>query len=82
MGLKQTDTKVVSSGGIGMGGIIFVVLLVLKITGNIAMGWFWVITSFIWAPLLVVMSLFILIFAIGFVVGIFRVLFELISGKK
>lgn len=40
----------VTTGGISLSTVAFVVLLILKITGNIAMSWFWVLTSFIWIP--------------------------------
>jgi hypothetical protein len=38
-----------SSGGIGLGGVLFVVFLILKLTGNIAWSWWWV-TAPLWGP--------------------------------
>lgn len=38
-----------SSGGIGLCGVLFVVFLVLKLTGNITWSWWWV-TAPIWMP--------------------------------
>lgn len=60
------ENREVSTGGIGLGGVVFVVLLVLKLTENIAMSWFLVLTSVIWAPLLVVLT-FLMIVLGGFV---------------
>jgi hypothetical protein len=54
---------VVRSGGIGLGGLLFVVFLTLKLTGVIAWSWWWV-TAPLWIPLLLV----ILIAAVGFAV--------------
>lgn len=45
-----------TSSGIGLPGILFIVFLVLKLTGNIDWSWWWV-TSPIWIPFLVVISL-------------------------
>ncbi len=38
------------SGGIGLGGALFLVFLVLKLTGVIGWSWWWV-TAPIWIPL-------------------------------
>lgn len=48
------DSKQSVSAGIPIGWLTMIVLIILKATGNLAMGWFWVITSFIWAPLALV----------------------------
>ena len=45
-----------TSSGIGLPGILFIVFLVLKLTGNIDWSWWWV-TSPIWIPFLVLISL-------------------------
>ncbi len=38
-----------SSGGVGFGGLLFLVFLVLKLTGVIAWSWWWV-TAPLWVP--------------------------------
>ena len=48
-----------SSGGVGFGGLLFLVFLVLKLTGVIAWSWWWV-TAPLWIP-------FVLVFVITFV---------------
>lgn len=42
-----------SSGGVGFGTLLFLVFLVLKLTGVIAWSWWW-ITAPVWLPLGVV----------------------------
>jgi hypothetical protein len=42
-------SKSSSSSGIGLTGVLFVVFLVLKLTGNIDWSWWWV-TSPLWIP--------------------------------
>jgi hypothetical protein len=39
-----------SSSGLGLGSVLFIVFLVLKLTGNINWSWWWV-TSPLWIPL-------------------------------
>ena len=46
-----------SSSGIGLTGVLFVVFLVLKLTGNIDWSWWWV-TSPLWIPLALVACMF------------------------
>jgi hypothetical protein len=43
-----------SSNGIGIGGILFVIFLILKLTNNITWSWVWV-TAPIWIPLSLVL---------------------------
>ena len=38
------------SSGIGLGTLLFLIFLVLKLTGNIAWSWWW-ITAPLWIPL-------------------------------
>ena len=47
-----------TSNGIGLPGVLFVVFLVLKLTGNIDWSWWWV-TSPIWIPFLVAVAILI-----------------------
>jgi hypothetical protein len=47
-----------SSSGIGITGVLFVVFLVLKLTGNIDWSWWWV-TSPLWIPIALLGSIFI-----------------------
>jgi hypothetical protein len=46
-----------SSSGIGLTGVLFVVFLVLKLTGNIDWSWWWV-TSPLWIPLVLAGCIF------------------------
>lgn len=56
------ESSSAGSGGVGFSGALFLVFLVLKLTGVIAWSWWW-ITAPLWIPfLLVVVSLVILFF--------------------
>jgi hypothetical protein len=46
MGEKSKNT----SGGIGIGMILFLIFMTLKLTGNITWSWWWV-TAPLWIPL-------------------------------
>ena len=48
-------SKKSSSSGIGLTGVLFVVFLVLKLTGNIDWSWWWV-TSPLWIPFAIAVS--------------------------
>lgn len=56
-----------SNKGLGLCGVLFIVFLVLKLTGNIDWSWLWV-TSPLWLPvffaicIIMIISLIILIF--------------------
>ena len=54
-----------SGGGISLCGVIFIILLILKLFGVISISWWWV-----FSPLI-----------IGFVIGILMVILILIMGK-
>ena len=59
------SSKSNSEGGIGLCGVIFIILLILKLIGVISISWWWV-----FSPLI-----------IGFVIGILMVILILILGK-
>jgi membrane protein YdbS with pleckstrin-like domain len=56
-------SKSSSSSGIGLTGVLFVVFLVLKLTGNIDWSWWWV-TSPLWIPIAIALSTVLIIFII------------------
>ena len=54
-----------SGGGISLCGVIFIILLILKLIGVISISWWWV-----FSPLI-----------IGFVIGILMVILIIIMGR-
>jgi hypothetical protein len=72
-----------TSNGIGLPGVLFVVFLVLKLTGNIDWSWWWV-TSPIWIPLLAAVAIlitliivFVVMLSIGYTVDDLKTKFKL-----
>jgi len=63
-----------SSSGIGLGGVLFIVFLVLKLTGTIAWSWWWV-TAPLWGGL--ALALGVTLLALPFVA-----LFAWLWGRK
>lgn len=51
----MSDTS--SSGGVGLGGLLFLLFLGLKLTGHIDWSWWWVFAPF-WAPFLLIGAIF------------------------
>lgn len=77
-----------TSNGIGLPGVLFVVFLVLKLTGNIDWSWWWV-TSPIWIPLIVGISIlltliiiFIGMLSIGYTIEDLKDKFKLWKDKS
>jgi len=60
---------------LGLGSTMFIVLFVLKLIGLIEMGWFAVLTSWIWVPLLVYLTALAAVFIFGVIVIVFAALF-------
>jgi hypothetical protein len=60
--IKMSDNK--STGGIGIGMILFLIFMTLKLTGNIDWSWWWV-TAPLWIPILLV------VFIIGLTVFLY-----------
>ena len=69
-----TRTNSGGIGGIGLGGAVFIVFLVLKLTGNINWSWWWV-TAPLWAPLGFIATVLVL-------VGLFTVIAALVHGSS
>ena len=59
-----------SSSGLSLAGVLFIVFLVLKLTGNIDWSWWWV-TSPLWIPIALLLSIFLVILFVVMVLMIF-----------
>lgn len=57
-------------GGISLGTILFIVFLILKLTGTITWSWWWV-TAPLWIPVAIVVACLIIV---GFIVLVYNVL--------
>jgi hypothetical protein len=63
--------KSTSSSGISLTTVLFLIFLILKLTGNIDWSWWWV-TSPLWIPLALVLSIMGIAFMIAFIVSILK----------
>ncbi len=66
---------------IDVGGLIFVVLFVLKLLGMIEMSWLWVLTSFIWVPLLILAVVFGIVAAFGIIVVVIAAVLDALDRR-
>jgi hypothetical protein len=64
----MSDKIQVGGGGIGLGGMLFIVFLVLKLTGVIAWSWWWV-TAPLWIPLAIFLVILLAAVVIGVIVA-------------
>ncbi len=53
-----------ASTSISLYTIVFIIFLILKLTGNIDWSWWWV-TSPIWIPILIFTSVLVIVFLLG-----------------
>lgn len=51
----MSDSNSSSSGGVGLCTVLFLIFLVLKLTGHITWSWWWV-TAPLWIPLSIVFA--------------------------
>lgn len=56
------------SSGIGLTGCVFIVFLVLKLTGNISWSWWWVAAP-LWMPVAVVLGIMLIIILVYLLKG-------------
>ena len=70
-----------TSNGIGLPGVLFLVFLVLKLTGNIDWSWWWV-TSPLWIPLALGLSIVCVAIVIVIVALIFGASIDDIKEKS
>ena len=77
MSLNNTNK---TNNGIGLSGILFIVFLVLKLTGNIDWSWFWV-TSPLWIPIGIAVSLFFIVVFVIILLLIFGFTIEDLKNK-
>lgn len=63
----SNNNSTIQSGGIGFFGLLAIVFITLKLMGYITWSWWWVLAP-LWAPLAVVLAIFLLIiiFALAF----------------
>lgn len=77
----MNDNSVKVSGGISLSGLTFIVFLVLKLCGVIDWSWWWV-TAPLWLPFVLVLAIGLVIFFVGFCIGIFRYIVKNMKGKR
>ena len=73
-----------TGNGIGLGTLLFIVFLVLKLTGVITWSWWWV-TAPLWIPALIVACFFVLMLMGGLITAIFfernQLMIKKVSGS-
>jgi membrane protein YdbS with pleckstrin-like domain len=58
----KSNTSAASGGGIGLAGVLGVVFIVLKLTGNITWSWWWVLSPW-WISFALVAVIILLVIA-------------------
>lgn len=76
--MRKEVVQTSSSGGIGLGGILFIVFLVLKLTGKVDWSWLWV-TAPLWLPFAIGIGI---VFIVVIIAAILGVVFGVSFNKK
>jgi hypothetical protein len=63
----MAESNVNASRGMGLGSVLFIVFLVLKLCDVITWSWWWV-TCPLWAPFIIIPAIFLGIFVIGAII--------------
>lgn len=69
----MSDKVQVSGGGIGLGGLLFVAFLVLKLCGVISWSWWWIFAP-LWIPIVLFLGFVIIVAAIAGIVAVIAAL--------
>ena len=64
-----------------MMSVLFIVFLVLKLTNVITWSWWWV-TAPLWIPFVLVLAICLVVFFVGFCIGIFSYIVKSMKGRK
>lgn len=70
----MNNVQTTSSSGLSLGGLLLVIFVVLKLTGNIAWSWWWVLSP-LWIP-------FAILVAGGIIIGIIALIVALVKSVK
>lgn len=62
--MSNSSKEAVSSGGVGVTGLLLVAFVVLKLTGVISWSWWWVLSP-IWMPMVLALVIFIVCLIVG-----------------
>ena len=79
--MSNKDLTTTSSGGVGICTVLFLIFLVLKLCGVIAWSWWWV-TAPLWIPFVLVFAICLIVFFVGFCIGICRYIIKSMKGRK
>ena len=69
-----------ASGGLGLGTVLFLIFLVLKLCDVIDWSWWWV-TAPLWIPFALFVSICLVVFLIAFCVGVIRYIIKSVRGR-
>lgn len=64
----------IGGSGVGFSGLLFIVFLVLKLTGSIAWSWWWV-TAPLWAPFFICLTIAVVLLVIVGLISIVQSFF-------
>ena len=79
--MSNKDLTTTSGGGVSICTILFLIFLVLKLCNVINWSWWWV-TAPLWIPFVLVLAICLIVFFVGFCIGIFSYIVKSMKGRK
>ena len=81
MSLKDRETVEVTHNGIGFGGLLTILFIGLKLTGQIDWDWLWVLSP-IWLPFSIVIGIIFIAGVCIFLYGFLEVFYNHFTKRK
>jgi len=81
MDTKDATKVIINKNGISMFGLLTVLLIILKLTGNITISWWWVFAP-IWIPWTIVLGLMAIILIGGLIICVIILIAEEYENRK
>jgi len=81
MGAADVPKVIINKNGISMVGLLTVLLIILKLTGNITISWWWVFAP-IWIPWAIVLGLMAIILIGGLSICAIILIIELYESRE
>jgi len=79
--MANKDITVTANSGIGVSTVLFLIFLVLKLCNVITWSWWWV-TAPLWIPFVLFFTACIIVFLVGFCIGVIRSIVKIMKGRK
>lgn len=79
--VKKAGTVIVNKSVISTAGLITILLIILKLTDNIEIGWLWCFAAY-WLPLAIIFGIMLIIMVGALLIGVSIALYDEYDSRK